>query len=228
MQSEVRFLDLPIKYAFSASMFFAISAYFFCFILEFLAIFSLGMANQRASWDAIHALGGFDGFAVLRVFVFYLLSFVALSCLERAPARQSPWLPLGLLGALPGVMSFLPFVFSGEFHGSATLALAAMLMGLLFLGASHKSGTFQGRALFLAVLLAILVVDTGGLASAWFDVVYKEAVGMFGADAAGGKAFEIGLYFVPAGLAKAAMLIYLVYVVPLRFVRELRQAPVEE
>lgn len=222
MQTETKFLDTPIKYAFTATMFFAVASYLTSFVLEFLAIFAVGMADRRASWDAIHVLGGFSGPGVLKYFLFYLLAFIALGCLERSPLKKSPWLALLLLGALPGLMSFMPALFAGEFHVGGSMALGAMVMGLLFLGVSPKQGTFQTRSLFLALLLAILAVDVGAIASSWFDEVHREAVAQFGADLADRKSFEIALYFVPGAIALATVRIYLVVVYPARFLRELR------
>lgn len=219
---NIHLLELPVKHALVAAILYVVTSFLLGYLYQFLALASIDMSRTNGVWEEIKALGEFSLYRAIRYFVFYFFVFLGLVCFSRFTAKSSPWGVFILFALIPSAMSFIPFLFSGEFQVSPHWALTAMLIVLVFFGGDRKTEAKQIRIFFALLVIAILAPDILSDAFEWLAEIHKAAARIYGDRLAESVARSSLLYFAPAAIVSVAIKFYLIYKIPKNFVRDLQ------
>ena len=224
MNADTKFLELPLKYAFIATLIFAGSAFLLGYFYQFLALSAMDMSSTGASWAEIKDIPQLSFDRALRYFIFYFLIFLSLTAYMRSSAKSSPWGPIILLAIIPSVAGIIPFLLStGEFRSHPFWSFLAILIALMFLGINPKSGTKSQRMFFIGLLIVIVAFSLLNDVATWGNESYKMAIKIYGEGIANSKTSVSFFYFAPAAIISVAVNIYLIFKIPSNFLNELNK-----
>lgn len=222
MSADVKLIEKPIKYAFIAMIVFVMSAFILGNAYEFLALASLGLPLS-ATWDSVEAISGLSMDRSVRYFAFYFISLLTLACFERSALKASPWGGLILLGGIPIIMAFVPYVFSDEFRSSSYWAVTAVLLSLLYLGIGHKHPSKLMRSFFFLLMAYLVWRHVMQDIVAWGNAIDAQAVKLFG-EATNRRVSGTFVWFAPVELVSVGVQMYLLYWLPQKFFSEMRES----
>lgn len=225
MQTDTKYLELPLKYAFIATLVFVVSAFLLGYIFQSLALSAFDLGSTRSSWPEIKDMGHLSFDRAIRQFIFYFLIFLSLTCYVRSPAKSSSWGPVILFAIIPLMASIIPFLFStGEFKSSPHWTLLAILIALMLLGSKSMNESKSQRSFFFGLIIVIVASSLFSDASTWGNELNKMAIKIYGENLADGKTWSSFFYFAPAAIISMAVDIYMIYKIPSNFLKELNQA----
>lgn len=226
MQTDIKFLELPIKYAFVALLVFVSSGLALRYMYEFSALTAMNLYSTKPSWVEIQNIVGLSFAESLRFMFFYFLISLSLVCYARSPATLAPWGPILLFVVIPLAAGIIPCLFSSEEYAFRPhWSALSYVFSLMFLGVGHKNGT-KFQRLFLAVFVLLCVAPRIlAEASLWIQEMEKATLILYG-KAEFEKAILQSLYyyFAPVAAFRLFVEIYLFYKMPSNFMKDLSKA----
>lgn len=224
MSLDSQILEKPIKLATIALLVFTVSSFVLGNAYEFLALSTMGLP-QSGSWQEIEQIAGFSIDRAVRYFVFYFICYLAISSFDRSLAKSSPWGALLLFAGLPSVMTFLPTMYTGEFHFTPHWAFVAMLFSLMYVRASgYPTSPVLSKFLF-GLMSLILLYHATREASGWDKAMTEMSRKMYLDD---GKITSGWFAFGLVAIVSAGVQLYLIYWLPNKFFLEFKSNPLSK